>query len=104
MTDTAHNPDHPASSQLDDETIEYVPHRRQIAAAGKLARVEQARLERETGLENGRTPKREPGGIFRNERHGPGFRSHPHAYAPEPPRFFLDFSRTMGTQRAPQYP
>jgi putative ABC transport system substrate-binding protein len=29
----------------------------QIAAAGRLARVEQARLERELGLENGRTPR-----------------------------------------------
>ena len=57
MTVTAHNPDHPASSQPADETIEYVPHRQQIAAAGKLARVEQARLERELGLENGRTPR-----------------------------------------------
>jgi hypothetical protein len=64
MTDTDHNPDHPANGQLDDETIEYVPHRRQIAAAGKLARVEQARLERETGLENGRMPKRDPRGYF----------------------------------------
>jgi hypothetical protein len=64
MTDTAHKPDHPASSQLDDEPIEYTPHRQQIAAAGKLARAEQARLEKETGLENGRTPKPDPGGYF----------------------------------------
>jgi hypothetical protein len=77
MTDTAHNPDHPASSQLDDEPIEYVPHRQQIAAAGRLARAEQERLEKETGLQDGRTPKRDPGGIFRNERHGPSHLS-PH--------------------------
>ena len=64
MADPAYTPDHPTSSQLDDEPIEYVPHRRQIAAAGKLARVEQARLERETGLENGRMPKRDPRGYF----------------------------------------
>jgi hypothetical protein len=64
MTDAAHNPDHPASSQLDDETIEYVPHRQQIAAAGKRAKAEQARLEKETGLKDGRTPKRDPGGYF----------------------------------------
>jgi hypothetical protein len=64
MTDPAYTPDHPASSQLDDETIESVPHRQQIAAAGKLARAEQARLEKETVLENGRTPKPDPGGYF----------------------------------------
>jgi hypothetical protein len=64
MTVTAHNPDHPASSQLDDEPIEYVPHRQQITAAGRLAKAEQRRLERETGLQDGRTPKPDPGGYF----------------------------------------
>jgi hypothetical protein len=57
MADTAHNPDHPASSQLDDETIEYVPHRQQIAAAGRLAKAEQALLEKQLGLQDGRTPR-----------------------------------------------
>ena len=58
MTVTAHNPDHPAGSQLDDETIEYVPYRQQIAAAGRLAKAEQARLEKQLGLQDGRTPRR----------------------------------------------
>jgi hypothetical protein len=57
MTDTAHNPDHPASSQLDDEPIEYVPNRRAIITAGKCARTEQQRLEKELGLQDGRTPR-----------------------------------------------
>jgi hypothetical protein len=64
MTDTAHNPDHPASSQLDDETIEYVPNRHAVITAGKCARIEQARLEKELGLQDGRTPKPDPGGYF----------------------------------------
>ena len=64
MADPAHSPDHPASSQLDDETIEYVPNRRVVITAGKLARGEQARLEKLLGLQDGRTPKRDPGGYF----------------------------------------
>jgi hypothetical protein len=28
--------------------------------------------------------RRDPGGIFRNERHGPGFRSHLHEQTPTP--------------------
>jgi hypothetical protein len=52
-----------------------------------------------------------PGGIFPNERHGPVFRSHPRAYAPEPPRFFWIFLEpwahnephsTLETHSAPQ--
>jgi hypothetical protein len=57
MTVTAHNPDHPAGSQLDDEPLEYVPHRQQIAAAGRLARAEQAQLEKQLGLQDGRMPR-----------------------------------------------
>jgi hypothetical protein len=56
MTDPAHSLDHPASSQLDDETIEYVPNRRVVITAGKCARAEQQRLEKELGLQDGRTP------------------------------------------------
>jgi hypothetical protein len=41
----------------DDETIEYVPHRQQIAAFGRLAKAEQGRLEKQLGLQDGRTPR-----------------------------------------------
>jgi hypothetical protein len=40
------------------------PHRELVAAAGRLARVEQARLEKLLGLLDGRTPKPDPGGYF----------------------------------------
>jgi hypothetical protein len=43
----------------------FPPNRRLIIQAGKLARAEQARLEREYRLRDGRRPKTEdPGGIF----------------------------------------
>ena len=42
MADPAHTLDHP-----DDEPIYSTPHRRLIVEAGKLARAEQERLERE---------------------------------------------------------
>jgi hypothetical protein len=49
MTDTTHIPDH------DDEPIVYASHHRElIRRAGKLARAEQERLERE--LLRGQTP------------------------------------------------
>jgi hypothetical protein len=35
-----------------------------VGSTGKCARAEQERLERDTGLENGRTPKRDPRGYF----------------------------------------
>jgi hypothetical protein len=45
--------------------INYIPNRRLIIAAGKLAKAEQERLERELGLQDGcRRPKRTPGGYF----------------------------------------
>jgi hypothetical protein len=44
MADPAYTPDHPAE---DDEIIYSTPHRRLIVEAGKLARAEQERLERE---------------------------------------------------------
>jgi hypothetical protein len=43
--------------ESDDETIEYTANRRRIVEAGKLARGEQARLEKQLGLQNGRTPR-----------------------------------------------
>jgi hypothetical protein len=52
----------------DDEIIDYTPNRRLITEAGKLARAEQERLEKEYRLQDGRTrrPKTEdPGGFFR---------------------------------------
>ena len=54
-----------------------------------------------TAGRHGRAENPTPGGIFRNERHGPRLRSHPHAYAPEPPRFFWGFSPQVKC-RAPQ--
>jgi hypothetical protein len=42
----------------DDEVIAYTAHRRLIAEAGRLARAEQQRLEKELGLLDGRTPRR----------------------------------------------
>jgi hypothetical protein len=53
VADPAPSPNH----DPDDETIEYTPHRQQIAAAGRLAKAEQARLEKLLGLDNGRTPR-----------------------------------------------
>jgi hypothetical protein len=67
MADPAYTPDHPAETPdhpAEDETIYSTPHRRLIIEAGKLARAEQERLERETVLEKGRTPKPDPGGYF----------------------------------------
>ena len=45
----------------ESDDIDYfpTPHRELVAAAGKLARVEQAKLEKLLGLDNGRT--RRPG-------------------------------------------
>ena len=57
MADTAYTPDHP-----EDEMI-YPPNRHVIIVAGKWARAEQERLEREYGLQDGRR-KRTPGGTF----------------------------------------
>ena len=63
MADPAYTPDHPASSQLthagqpeDDEIIYSTPHRELIRQAGRLARAEQERLERESRLLRGQTP------------------------------------------------
>ena len=64
----AHDPDvetgpntslatHLPTPESDDETIYSTPHRELVAAAGRLARAEQERLERECGLVNGRTPR-----------------------------------------------
>ena len=41
------------------DDIDYfpTPHRELVAAAGRLARAEQQRLEKELGLQNGRTPR-----------------------------------------------
>ena len=52
MTDTAYSPDH-------DEPINYypTPHRHLVAAAGRLARAAQQRLEQQLRLQDGRTPR-----------------------------------------------
>jgi hypothetical protein len=64
MTDKQHR-DGLAGPTSDDELIEYVPNRRVIITAGNCARIEQRRLEKETGLEDdGRTPKPDPRGYF----------------------------------------
>ena len=48
----------PSTSHNDtDETIEYTANRQRIIVAGKCARAEQERLEKELGLQNGRTPR-----------------------------------------------
>jgi hypothetical protein len=52
MADPAYTPDHPAETPdhpAEDDVIIYTPHRQLIVAAGKLARAEQERLERELG-------------------------------------------------------
>ena len=41
----------------DDEPVYSTPHRELVTTAGRLARAEQARLEKLLGLENGRTPR-----------------------------------------------
>jgi hypothetical protein len=46
----------PEGIESDDEVISSIPHRELVAAAGKLARGEQAKLEKVLGLVNGRTP------------------------------------------------
>jgi hypothetical protein len=62
----AHDPVGPTTPESDDESIFPTPNRRLIIEAGKLARAEQARLEKEYRLQAGRRPKTEdPGGIFR---------------------------------------
>jgi hypothetical protein len=40
-----------------DEPIYFTPHRQRIIRAGECARLEQQRLEKQLGLENGRTPR-----------------------------------------------
>ena len=47
----------PINPESDDEIIYSMPHRELIAAFGRLARAEQQRLEKELGLQNGRTPR-----------------------------------------------
>ena len=47
----------PIKPESDDEIIYSTPHRELVAAAGRLARAEQQRLEKELGLQNGRTPR-----------------------------------------------
>ena len=60
MADPAYIPDHPASSRLthagqpEDDEIIYTPNRRAVIVAGKCARAEQERLEREYRLRDGR--------------------------------------------------
>jgi hypothetical protein len=39
------------------EPIYFTPHRQRIIRAGECARLEQQRLEKQLGLENGRTPR-----------------------------------------------
>ena len=56
MTDKQHC-DGLGGPTSDDETIEYVPNRRVVITAGKCARAEQERLEKELGLQDGRTPR-----------------------------------------------
>jgi hypothetical protein len=63
MADPAHIAAHdlvgPTIPQSDDEPIYSTPHRELVTAAGRLARAEQAKLEKLLGLDNGRT--RRPG-------------------------------------------
>jgi hypothetical protein len=88
MADPAHISDHlrplkpealtmtakPIATQFEgDEIIAYPRNRRLIIEAGKRARAEQEHLEREYGLQNGRTPRgrseTDPrGGVFFNRR------------------------------------
>jgi hypothetical protein len=42
--------------ESDDEPVYFTPNQRRIIAAGKLARAEQERLERESRLLRGQTP------------------------------------------------
>jgi hypothetical protein len=62
MADPAPSPD--PDHDPDDEIIFSTPNRRAVITAGNCARIEQRRLEKETGLQDGRTPKRDPGGYF----------------------------------------
>jgi hypothetical protein len=57
VTDKQHCESGPTTPELDDEVIYPTPHRALVAAAGRLARAEQQRLEKELGLQNGRTPR-----------------------------------------------
>ena len=40
-----------------DEPIYFTPHRQRIIRAGECARAEQALLEKQLGLQDGRTPR-----------------------------------------------
>ena len=73
---------------LDDQII-FPPNRPMIIEAGKLARAEQDRLERQYELQNGQTPrgraKTATRGVFIPDKtRGAGFRSHPHEQTPRP--------------------
>jgi hypothetical protein len=57
VTDKQHCEVGPTTPESDDEPVYSTPHRELVAAAGRLARAEQLRLEKELGLQNGRTPR-----------------------------------------------
>jgi hypothetical protein len=73
-----------------DEII-FPPNRRLIIQAGKLARAEQERLEREYRLRDGRRPKTEdPGGYFQLTKAPAGLQEpSPRTYAPPGFLFFF---------------
>jgi hypothetical protein len=75
-----------------DEII-FPPNRRLIIQAGKLARAEQERLEREYRLRDGRRPKTEdPGGYFQLTKAPAGLQEpSPRTYAPPGFLFFWEF-------------
>ena len=65
MTDKQHRDGlGPTTPESDDEIIFTTPHRRLIAAAGKLAKAEQERLALEYRLRDGRRPQTEDPGVF----------------------------------------
>jgi hypothetical protein len=57
MADPAHIAAHDPVPESDEIDCFPTPNRQLIAAAGRLARAEQERLEKELGLQDGRTPR-----------------------------------------------
>jgi hypothetical protein len=47
----------PINPDPDDEVIAYTAHRQLVILAGKCAQAEQRRLEKQLGLQDGRTPR-----------------------------------------------
>jgi hypothetical protein len=47
----------PINPEPDDEVIAHTAHRQLVILAGKCAAAEQRRLEKQLGLQDGRTPR-----------------------------------------------